>query len=96
MVVPGIFPNGCFPVYLTGLKTNDVTAYDELNCLRKVNNLSMYQNDLLQQAIRELNQETPNAVIVYADYYNAFLSIFRNGALLGEKIYYYFYLLCFQ
>lgn len=45
----------------------------------------MYQNNLLQQAILELNQENPNAVIVYADYYNAYLSIFRNGALLGEK-----------
>lgn len=83
VVVPGNFPIGCFPLFLTSLQTNDTTAYDELNCLKEVNNLSMYQNSLLQQAVQELNQENPNAVIVYADYYSAFLWVFRNAALLG-------------
>ncbi|KAL6323991.1 hypothetical protein AAG906_006262 [Vitis piasezkii] len=29
VVVPGNFPIGCFPIYLTGFQTNDSAAYDE-------------------------------------------------------------------
>ncbi|KDP43676.1 hypothetical protein JCGZ_24134 [Jatropha curcas] len=39
VVVPGHFPNGCLPIYLTRFKTNDTTAYDEFQCLKELNNL---------------------------------------------------------
>lgn len=83
VVIPGNFPFGCFPIYLTGFKSNDSMAYDELNCLKELNNFSIYQNDLLQRTTQELSQENPNAVIIYADYYNAFLWVYRRAAILG-------------
>ncbi|XP_022746945.1 acetylajmalan esterase-like [Durio zibethinus] len=83
LVVPGNFPIGCFPVYLTKFQTNDTTAYDELHCLKELNNFSIYHNDLLQQAIDELKEEHPNVVIVYGNYYNAFRWILSEANLLG-------------
>ncbi|KAE9448614.1 hypothetical protein C3L33_19485, partial [Rhododendron williamsianum] len=83
VVVPGNFPIGCFPIYLTGFKTNNSTAYDDNNCLRDLNELSKFHNDQLQRAIGELNKEFPNAVITYGDYYNAFDWLFRSAAYLG-------------
>ena len=76
MVVPGNFPIGCFPLYLTVFETNDTTAYDEHHCLKELNGLSIYHNNHLKKAIEELKQEFPNTVIVYGDYYNAFEWLF--------------------
>lgn len=47
VVVPGVLPIGCFPLYLTlypgSSKDGD---YDEAGCLRSYNNLSSYHNEL--------------------------------------------------
>ncbi|KAK8258732.1 hypothetical protein V6Z12_D13G007500 [Gossypium hirsutum] len=83
LVVPGNFPIGCFPVYLTKYQTNDSTAYDELHCLKELNNFSIYHNYLLQQAIAELKEEHPDKTVVYGDYYNAFLWLLSKADLLG-------------
>ncbi|XP_031269570.1 GDSL esterase/lipase At5g03980-like [Pistacia vera] len=82
VIIPGNFPIGCFPIYLTGFQTNDSTAYDELHCLKGLNNFSMYHNECLQQAIQELKLQYPNVAIVYGDYYNAFLWLLRHACLL--------------
>ncbi|KAJ0079540.1 hypothetical protein Patl1_22365 [Pistacia atlantica] len=82
VIIPGIFPVGCFPIYLTGFQTNDSTAYDELHCLKGLNNFSMYHNERLQQAIQELTLQHPNIAIVYGDYYNTFLGLLRQARLL--------------
>ncbi|KAK6232512.1 hypothetical protein SCA6_002585 [Theobroma cacao] len=83
LVVPGNFPIGCFPVYLTKFQTNDTTAYDDLHCLKYLNNISIYHNDLLQQAIEELKEEHPNVIIVYGNYYTAFQWLLSKANLLG-------------
>ncbi|TYI45032.1 hypothetical protein E1A91_D13G007300v1 [Gossypium mustelinum] len=83
LVVPGNFPIGCFPVNLTKYQTNDSTAYDELHCLKELNNFSIYHNYLLQQAIAELKEEHPDETVVYGDYYNAFLWLLSKADLLG-------------
>ncbi|KAM7481945.1 hypothetical protein LguiB_006528 [Lonicera macranthoides] len=83
VVVPGNFPLGCLPVLLTLFQTNNSSAYDESNCLKELNSLSIYQNELLQLAIKELKQENPNATIVYGDYYNAFQWLYRNAQYFG-------------
>ncbi|KAL2468588.1 GDSL esterase/lipase [Forsythia ovata] len=87
VVVPGNFPVGCFPFYLTGFETNDSTAYDEqFHCLKDINNLSIYHNEYLQQAIDELKIQNPKTTIIYADYYNAFLWILSKAQLLGFDV----------
>ncbi|XP_057962348.1 acetylajmalan esterase-like [Malania oleifera] len=83
VVVPGNFPIGCMPIYLTGFHTNDSAAYDQFGCLKELNNFAMYHNDHLQKAINELVGKNPNAIIAYADYYNAFLSLLQNAPSLG-------------
>ncbi|KAM7478632.1 hypothetical protein LguiA_026845 [Lonicera macranthoides] len=83
VVVPGNFPLGCLPLLLTLFQTNNSSAYDKNNCLKEINNLSIYQNELLQLAIKELKQENPNATIVYANYYNAFQWLYRNAQYFG-------------
>ncbi|GAY57458.1 hypothetical protein CUMW_179580 [Citrus unshiu] len=65
VVVPGNFPVGCFPIYLTQFRTNDSAAYDQFHCLKGLNNLSFHHNELLQQAIQELKNEHPNVAIIY-------------------------------
>ncbi|CAK9309102.1 unnamed protein product [Citrullus colocynthis] len=54
VVVPGNFPIGCFPIYLTGFQTNDTTAYDELHCLKDLNDFATYHNDQIKEMIEAL------------------------------------------
>ncbi|KAM7481943.1 hypothetical protein LguiB_006526 [Lonicera macranthoides] len=86
LVIPGNFPIGCQPIYLTGFETNNSEAYDGYHCLKRLNSFSKYHNTHLQQAIRELRQENPNVVIAYGDYYHAFHWVFRNAQYLGFDI----------
>ncbi|PIA61979.1 hypothetical protein AQUCO_00200163v1 [Aquilegia coerulea] len=83
LVIPGNFPIGCFPIYLTAFKTNDTSAYDDKNCLKDLNAFALYQNQYLQRAIQQLRIEHPGVVILYADYYTAFQSVFRRASQLG-------------
>ncbi|XVF06913.1 hypothetical protein REPUB_Repub06bG0092100 [Reevesia pubescens] len=83
LIVPGNFPIGCFPIFLTKFQTTDSTAYDELHCLKELNNFSIYHNDVLLQAIEELKEEHPNVIIVYGNYYNSFLWLLSQANLLG-------------
>ncbi|KAJ0013684.1 hypothetical protein Pint_19655 [Pistacia integerrima] len=82
LIVPGNFPIGCFPIHQTAFQTNDSTAYDELHCLKGLNNLSMYHNERLQQAIQELKLKHPDIAIVYGDYYNVFSWLLCHAHLL--------------
>ncbi|XP_022158415.1 GDSL esterase/lipase At5g03980-like [Momordica charantia] len=83
VIVPGNFPIGCLPIYLTGFQTNDTAAYDELHCLKGMNSLASYHNDQIKHAIEVLRRENPHTVIVYGDYYNALLWILRHAFVLG-------------
>ncbi|XP_015874976.2 GDSL esterase/lipase At5g03980-like [Ziziphus jujuba] len=83
VIVPGNFPNGCLPYYLTAFQTNDSSAYNEYHCLKGFNELSIYHNDHLQKAIEELKEEHPNATILYGDYYSAFLWVLHHASNLG-------------
>ncbi|OMP01259.1 14-3-3 protein [Corchorus olitorius] len=84
VVVPGNFPTGCFPIYLTEFQTNDSNAYDdEFQCLKGLNNLSIQHNNLVKKAIRQLRNDFPNVIILYGDYYNAYLQLLRKFKQLG-------------
>ncbi|KAL3851123.1 hypothetical protein ACJIZ3_013005 [Penstemon smallii] len=72
IVVPGNFPIGCLPIYQTAFKTNVSEAYDQNQCLKQLNEFATYHNEQLQEAVFNLKQEKPNAIIVYGDYYNAY------------------------
>ncbi|XP_011036871.1 PREDICTED: GDSL esterase/lipase At5g03980-like [Populus euphratica] len=83
VVVPGNFPIGCFPVYLSQFEPNDADAYDEFHCLKELNSFASYHNELLKQTVDELKKNYPDVIIVYGDYYKAFMSIYQNAQSLG-------------
>ncbi|XP_074365708.1 GDSL esterase/lipase At5g03980-like [Apium graveolens] len=84
VIVPGVFPLGCFPVYLMLFKSNNESAYDEHHCLIEFNDFIAFHNEYLQQTIITLQKENPNTTIVYADYYKAFKWVLHNAPQLGN------------
>nr|CAD1836230.1 unnamed protein product [Ananas comosus var. bracteatus] len=68
LVIPGNFPIGCIPAYLTLVNSVNPSAYDE--------------NDS-PKSHRSAPVAVPNAVIAYADYFRAFLYILNNADKLG-------------
>ncbi|WOG96308.1 hypothetical protein DCAR_0415643 [Daucus carota subsp. sativus] len=86
VVVPGNFPIGCVPIFLTAFQTTNATAYDKNQCLKDLNEFAVFHNQYLKQAISILKKENPETKIVYADYYNAFLWLLENCSYLGFDI----------
>ncbi|KAL0433034.1 UNVERIFIED_CONTAM: Acetylajmalan esterase [Sesamum latifolium] len=74
---------GCFPAFLAVARKHHSTAYDAFGCVKSVNELTSYENDDLQGALNSLRNEFPNTVILYADYYNAFLAVLSQAATFG-------------
>ncbi|XP_020406825.1 GDSL esterase/lipase At5g45910 isoform X2 [Zea mays] len=85
VVVPGVLPIGCFPLYLTlypgSSKDGD---YDEAGCLRSYNNLSSYHNELLRQAVSGLQSKHGGGVrLMYADFYAQVADMVRSPESYG-------------
>ncbi|XP_020528272.1 GDSL esterase/lipase At5g45910-like [Amborella trichopoda] len=79
VVVPGNLPIGCLPIYLTLFKKFDRQQYDpQTGCLTYLNDFSIDHNSKLQESIKVMRQRFPHARIMYADYYNAAMRIFKK------------------
>ncbi|TVU32276.1 hypothetical protein EJB05_24000, partial [Eragrostis curvula] len=85
IVVPGVLPIGCFPIYLTVYQSNNTADYDDLGCLKKFNDLSTYHNSLLQKrvAVLQTRYRKRGARIMYADFYNGVYDMVRNPQKYG-------------
>ncbi|XP_076902477.1 GDSL esterase/lipase At1g31550-like [Bidens hawaiensis] len=78
LVVPGNFPIGCFPPSLT-VYGSDSEEYDHITgCLTKLNDFAKYHNNMLQAQLNHIRELNPNVVIIYADYYNTLMQIYRS------------------
>ncbi|KAF8679129.1 hypothetical protein HU200_045893 [Digitaria exilis] len=75
VVVPGNFPIGCNPGYLTKFQTNDTAQYDSMGCLRWPNDLVKLHNRALRAELAELGRQYPGIAVVYADYYAAAMDL---------------------
>ncbi|TVT97693.1 hypothetical protein EJB05_57049 [Eragrostis curvula] len=71
LVVPGVLPTGCFPLYLSTFRNPDQPeAYGPRSgCIKGLNTLSWVHNAMLQRKVAELRTKYPGVRIVYADYY---------------------------
>ncbi|VAI80707.1 unnamed protein product [Triticum turgidum subsp. durum] len=78
ILVPGNFPIGCVPVYLSTHKSNTSADYDQFGCLAWFNAFSRRHNQLLKQEIGQLKSRNPSVKIIYADYYGAFMEFVKN------------------
>ncbi|KAI8560460.1 hypothetical protein RHMOL_Rhmol04G0257200 [Rhododendron molle] len=83
VVVPGIFANGCFPIFLTLYQTNNSSAYDKRGCLKEIDSIAYYHNKKLQEAIQKLQKEYPDVIIVYVDYNRALQWLLDHAERLG-------------
>jgi len=83
IVVPGVLPIGCFPIYLTFYGTSSSADYDSLGCLRKFNDLSTNHNNQLQAQISGLQAKYKSARIMYADFYSAVYDMVKNPGSYG-------------
>nr|CAB3446491.1 unnamed protein product [Digitaria exilis] len=84
IVVPGVLPIGCFPIYLTIYQSSNSSDYDDLGCLNKFNDLSTYHNTLLQKRVDIIqSRHRKTARIMYADFYSAVYDMVRNPQNYG-------------
>ncbi|KAK8515137.1 hypothetical protein V6N13_122129 [Hibiscus sabdariffa] len=82
-LVPGNFPIGCSPSFLTQFQDSDKDEYDPFGCLTWLNQFSEHHNDLLQKEFGKLRTRHPDVNIVYADYYNPTMRLYRSPSRFG-------------
>uniref|UniRef100_A0A0D9WTL3 Uncharacterized protein n=1 Tax=Leersia perrieri TaxID=77586 RepID=A0A0D9WTL3_9ORYZ len=84
VIIPGNFPIGCMPTYLTSKGSSQPSDYDSMGCLKELNLFAAKHNTRLQRAIADdLRPSYPSASIAYADYFNSFLAILNTADSLG-------------
>ncbi|KAL4371919.1 hypothetical protein AHAS_Ahas06G0213900 [Arachis hypogaea] len=83
LVVPGNFPIGCNFKYLTMFQTSNKSEYDEAGCLKSLNKFAQYYNDMLYAELNRLRLLHPTTTIIYADYYNSALRLYRSPTQFG-------------
>ncbi|KAG8063287.1 hypothetical protein GUJ93_ZPchr0003g18343 [Zizania palustris] len=84
IVVPGNFPVGCIPMYLTMFENvTDAKEYDSFGCIKWLNDFSEYHNQQLNRMLHQIVHDYPTVTISYVDYYGATLHITRHPHLYG-------------
>lgn len=83
IAVPSLQPLGCLP----GITF--VSAFQR--CNESQNALVNLHNNLLQQAVAKLNNETKQSTFIILDLYNAFLTVFKNKGVNPGKIQQFFF-----
>ncbi|KAJ3692164.1 hypothetical protein LUZ60_012514 [Juncus effusus] len=90
IVVPGVLPIGCFPLYLTLYNSSSKSDYNSrTGCLRKFNTLAFDHNMLLKRHLVKIQEKHPKTRIMYGDFYTPVMDFviqptkfgFSNGAL---------------
>ncbi|KAF8028688.1 hypothetical protein BT93_E1364 [Corymbia citriodora subsp. variegata] len=85
ILVPGNFPIGCLPVYLTEFQVSDKEEYDpSTGCLNWLNEFSQYHNKHLQRKLDHLRELHPQANIIYVDYYHDALRFYQSPDEFGS------------
>ncbi|XP_027123196.2 GDSL esterase/lipase At3g48460 [Coffea arabica] len=82
LVVQGLPPTGCLTLTRYLAAEND---RDTLGCVASSNKQSYAHNTILQAKLNDFRKKFPNAVIVYADYWNAYASVVKNPEKYGIK-----------
>ncbi|KAL6546528.1 hypothetical protein OROMI_022249 [Orobanche minor] len=85
MLIPGNFPIGCLPIYLTQFEVSSTAEdYDpKTGCLNWLNKFSRYHNKLLRRELSRIKKLHPHVSIIYADYYNAAMRFYLSPKEFG-------------
>ncbi|KAF8730708.1 hypothetical protein HU200_016568 [Digitaria exilis] len=85
IMVPGNFPIGCVPTYLTLFQSNNPSDYDAFGCIRWLNDFAEEHNRALQLMLeRIVPRNDPTVTVAYGDYYGAVLEITRSPQKHGR------------
>nr|XP_009768592.1 PREDICTED: GDSL esterase/lipase At3g48460-like isoform X3 [Nicotiana sylvestris] len=76
IVVQGLPPIGCLPLHISLCPLK--AALDHMGCAAAVNTAVMVHNQILQRRLERFRRLNPNCHILYADYWNAYLTIMMN------------------
>ncbi|XP_062114923.1 GDSL esterase/lipase At3g48460-like [Humulus lupulus] len=82
LVVQGLPMSGCLPMAMTLAPPND---RDNIGCVKSVNNQSYTHNLAILKLVKSLRRQFPRAVITYADYWTAYLTVMQSPAKFGIK-----------
>ncbi|KAL7603956.1 hypothetical protein Lser_V15G17342 [Lactuca serriola] len=80
MVVEGLPTTGCLTLSMAYAPESD---RDDMGCVGSLNKQSYNHNTILQTKIQDLRKKYPEAVIIYADYWNAYRNVIKNASKLG-------------
>lgn len=80
LVVQGLPLTGCLTLAMYLAPPDD---RDDLGCVKSANNQSYTHNLVLQAKLQELRKQYPHAVIIYADYWNAYHAIMKDPSKYG-------------
>ncbi|KAJ8556174.1 hypothetical protein K7X08_022932 [Anisodus acutangulus] len=83
IMVPNLLPVGCASAQLTFYQSSNEEDYNELGCLIWPNEFASYHNELLQKELHRLRELHPHVHIIYADYYNAAMQLYRAPRKYG-------------
>ncbi|KAL8520062.1 hypothetical protein ACS0TY_010845 [Phlomoides rotata] len=75
VVVQGLPPVGCLPAYMSSSSPKD---RDHMGCAASTNVGIMSYNQILQERLQKFRKLYPHCSIVYADYWNAYVTILTN------------------
>jgi phospholipase/lecithinase/hemolysin len=84
LIVPGVMPTGCFPVYLNMLNEPAGGYGTHSGCVRRFNTFSWVHNSRLKAALEKLRAKHPNVRIVYGDYYTPVIQFMLHPEKFGE------------
>ncbi|KAL8456639.1 hypothetical protein ACS0TY_034756 [Phlomoides rotata] len=82
VVVQGLPPTGCLTLSLFLAPPED---RDERGCVGSGNKQSFTHNAILKTKLDSLRKNFPKSLIVYADYYDAYLRVVKNAGKFGFK-----------
>jgi hypothetical protein len=83
IIIPGNFPIGCSPSYLSLFAVSGTGDLDDRGCLKRYNAFAQHHNEQLQAAIDNLRKANTDVTIIYADYYGAFMHLLDHAPILG-------------
>ncbi|KAK8490628.1 hypothetical protein V6N13_141649 [Hibiscus sabdariffa] len=85
-LVPGNYPIGCTPAYLTSFQGSDKDKYDpSTGCLTWLNQFSEHHNELLRREVEKIRNLRPGINIIYVDNYNTAMRFYSSPEQFGFR-----------
>uniref|UniRef100_J3MEQ2 Esterase n=1 Tax=Oryza brachyantha TaxID=4533 RepID=J3MEQ2_ORYBR len=83
LIVPGVMPSGCFPVYLAMYKEPKEGYGSGSGCLKRFNTFSWVHNSMLKLALEKLRAKHPGVRIIYGDYFTPVIQFLLQPQKFG-------------